>query len=251
MPILRIAAISDIHANAVALEAVVADLRVQAPDAVVCLGDITMRGPQPAEVVDLVRALAPWAVVRGNYDHMFTRKSRANWEAKSYKHELALRAYEYDCERLSGADQAWLGNLPTEHRAEVDGVAVELFHAGPDSLNEIVWPWAPLEDLCRLRSDEATQLVLFGHVHHAFVRQAEGCLVVNAGSVGGPYDGDSRASYAVVDINQGSLAVQLRRVAYDVDRTIQIARERSMPDLDALEYGLRQASYPYLRAGRG
>ncbi|HEY3366590.1 MAG TPA: metallophosphoesterase family protein [Symbiobacteriaceae bacterium] len=247
---MRIAAFSDTHANAVALEAVIADLRTQAPDAVVCLGDITMRGPQPGECVDLVRSLSPSATVRGNYDHLFTRMSRANWQIKSYKHELALRAYEYECERLSAADQSWLGNLPTAHRAVWQAVPVELFHAAPDSLSETIWPWASLDDLGRLRSNDATRLVLFGHVHHAFVRQAHGFVVVNVGSVGAPFDGDNRASYAVVDISRGGIAVQLRRVAYDVERVIQVARERSMPDVDALEYGLRHASYPYDRPDR-
>ncbi|MDF2661466.1 MAG: phosphodiesterase [Paenibacillus sp.] len=68
---------------------------------------------------------------------------------------------------------------------------------------------------------------------------------VNGGSVGIPFDRDNRASYAVIDLSGNDIAVQLRRVSYDIDRAVSIAKELSMPDLDLFEYGLRHALYPY------
>lgn len=78
------------------------------------------------------------------------------------------------------------------------------------------------------------------NVHHSFVRQAKGRLVVNAGSIGLPFDGDNRASYAIIDIEKENISAQIRRVSYDVEAVIQIARERSMPYAEVFAYGVRR-----------
>jgi putative phosphoesterase len=242
---MRLAVISDIHGNAVALESVMADMKKQSPDALVCLGDIVMRGPQPKECVDLLRHLDPLAVVRGNYDDLFTRFPVSGWTPQNAKEVMVLRAFEYDCSRLSEEDQHWLGHLPTGEALTLNKVHLELYHAAPESLIHITWPWASVEQLGQLHREARTELVLFGHVHHAFVRQAQGRTVVNCGSVGTPFDGDPRASYAIVDLDEDNSAVQLRRVSYDAELAISIARERLMPDIEAFEYGVRTARYPY------
>lgn len=242
---MRLAAISDMHANAVAFEAVIADLRRQAPDAVVCLGDIVMRGPQPKECVDMLRSLNPLATVRGNFDHRFTRFPPPGWSPKTYKEELRLRDFAYTSARLPDADQAWLANLPTEFATTTEGQGIELYHAAPGSLGQYVWPWATEEELSKMRVNASTKLVLFGHMHHPFVRTARGFTVVNTGSVGLPFDGDNRPSYAIIDITKNDLAIQIRRVAYDVEAAIQIARNCSMPDVELFEHALHHANFPY------
>jgi putative phosphoesterase len=242
---LRLAAISDMHSNAVAFEAVIDDLRRQRPDAIVCLGDIVMRGPQPKECLEMLRSLNPLVSIRGNYEHRFTRFPKPGYQPQSYKEEIGLRAFEYDCSRLSEADQQWLANLPLEHTLEIEGRRIDLFHASPWFIAEVTWPWASLEDLSKLCIDQSADLVLFGHVHHSFMRQARGRLVVNSGSVGLPFDGDNRASYAIIDIDKNDIAAQIRRVSYDAEAAIRVAREQSMPDVDVFAHGLRHAIYPY------
>lgn len=242
---MRLAVVSDTHGNATAFEAVIKDLKNQSPDAVVCLGDIVMRGPQSKECVDLVKSLNPLAVIRGNYDHLFTRFPEPGWEPSNSKEELVLRAFEYDCAQLSEEDQEWLGHLPKELAYEFGEVPTEMYHAGPSSLVEIKYPWATLDELDTLHKNESTRLVLYGHVHHAHARQCRGRLIVNCGSVGMPFDGDPRASYAIIDFKGQDIAVQLRRVTYDVEAALSIAKSRNMPNVDAFEYALRYAKYPY------
>ncbi|MEK8133072.1 metallophosphoesterase family protein [Paenibacillus filicis] len=243
---MRIAVISDTHSNAIAFKEVIKDINCQSPDAIVCLGDIVMRGPQPAECVDLLHSLDALAIVRGNYEHMFTRfPPTPIWKPQNFKEGLKLRAYEYDMVRLSTEDQDWLANLPTEHVLNIEQTQIELFHASPDSLSKVTYPWASLDDLDKMHQNENTNVILYGHIHHAFVRQAMGRLVVNCGSVGLPFDRDNRASYAIVDIENGNIAVQLRRVSYDIEKVIKIAKDRSYPDIECFEYGVRKAIYPY------
>lgn len=241
----RLAVISDIHGNAVAFEAVLQDLHNQSPDAVVCLGDIVMRGPQPKECIELLHALNPLITVRGNHDHLFTRFPTREWIPQNDRDKMKLRTFMYDHDRLSNEHKIWLGGLPTEFCLTLEGLHIELYHASPRSLSEVNYPWASLDDLDQLHQYEKTKLVLFGHVHHAFVRQAKGRLVVNSGSIGTPFDSDNRASYAIVDIENENIAVQLRRVSYDIEAAIRIAQERDMPNLEAFEYGVRKARYPY------
>lgn len=242
---MRLAVISDTHGNATALEAVIHDLKDQSPDALVFLGDVVMRGPQPSECIHMVKSLKPLAVIRGNYDDKFTRFPEPGWVPSNYKQELVLRAYEYDCERIGKEDQEWLANLPVELSCEFEEVSTEMYHAGPNTLVNIVYPWASLDELDLTYKHENTKLVLYGHVHHAYVRRGKGRLHVNCGSVGLPFDGDNRASYAIVDFKKRDIAVQLRRVSYDIESAIAIAKARSMPDIQAFEYALRYARYPY------
>lgn len=241
---LRIAVISDVHSNFVAFEAVAQDLKKTSPDAVVYLGDLVMKGPQPNECIDLLRSLEPSHIVRGNYDHLFTRFPRPGWEPKNNKESVIAADFDYHKGLLSDADQSWLANLPTSATLTVGDVHFELYHAAPDSLNKITWPWASIEELLALFASEKTDVLLFGHIHHSFVRHTRGRLIVNPGSIGLPFDGDPRASYAVVDLEGNHIASQIRRVPYDIDRAVEVARKSDMPAVDLYESALREAKYP-------
>ncbi|MFZ5815038.1 MAG: metallophosphoesterase family protein [Bacillota bacterium] len=246
---MRIAAISDMHGNAVAFEAVIADLKRQSPDAVLCLGDVIMRGPQPKECVDLLRSLDPLAVVLGNQEHLLTHFPWPGYNPAIPMHELHRRAVEYDRAHLPEADVAWLGGLPEMLTLTLDGVQVELVHASPRGLLETVYPWADPDQLSTLRREEGTRLVLCGHIHQPYIRQVRGVQVVNTGAVGYPFDGDPRASYALIDLEEGTWGVQIRRVPYDVEAAIAVARERGMPDIAPFAYAIRHADFPYNKPG--
>ncbi|MCS7461249.1 metallophosphatase family protein [Paenibacillus doosanensis] len=243
---MRLAVISDTHGNAVAFEAVIRDLRRQSPDAVVFLGDLVMRGPQPAECLELLDSLNPLAVIKGNHDHYFAKyPDAAQWIPKTEKERMNLRQLLYNKQLLSEEQQRYLGCLPVKHLFREGDFQAELYHAAPDSLGKITWPWSLEEELDSLHTDSSTKMVLYGHIHHAYTRNAFGRQIVNCGSVGLPFDGDARASYAIVDIAQGQTAVQIRRIEYDIERVIRIAKERSMPDTDLFERAVRTARFAY------
>ncbi|MDF2960640.1 MAG: phosphodiesterase [Paenibacillus sp.] len=243
---MRLAVISDTHGNAVAFEAVIKDLREQSPDVVVFLGDLIMRGPQPSECVELLNSLNPVISVRGNHDNYFSRyRDASDWIPKHAKEEMNLRQFIYNKRFLTEAEQNWIGHLPVQSIWKTGDFQVELYHASPDSLGKIIWPWATVEELDSLHKEASTQMVLYGHIHHAFVRNARGRLIVNCGSVGLPFDGDNRASYAIIDINGHDCSVQIRRISYDIERVIRIAKDRLMPDTDLFEQALLQAVFTY------
>jgi predicted phosphodiesterase len=165
-----------------------------------------------SSAIELLHSLDAIAIVRGNYDHMFTRfPTTTNWKPQTFKEGLKLRAYEYDASRISKEEQDWLANLPTEQILNIGKTQIELYHASPDSLDKVTYPWATLDDLDKLHQNENTNLVLYGHIHHAFVRQALGRLVVNCGSVGLPFDRDNRASYAIIDIENENICCPITK----------------------------------------
>lgn len=241
---LRLAVLSDVHSNLVAFEAVCADLQTVSPDAIVYLGDLVMKGPHPVECVELLRSLEPEKIVRGNYDNMFTRFPPDGWQPRNRKETVIAEDFAYHQSLLDDSDQQWLGNLPTSATLSVEGLSLELYHATPDSLHTITWPWAPNDEILSLFASDQTDIVLFGHIHHSFVRYAGGKVVVNPGSIGLPFDGDPRASYAVVDMGHGQLATQIRRVPFDIELAISEASRVGMPGLAPYEGALRSARYP-------
>ncbi|SFL76242.1 phosphoesterase, MJ0936 family [Paenibacillus sp. 1_12] len=243
---MRLAVISDTHGNAVAFEAVIRDLHQQSPDAIIFLGDLVMRGPQPVECVELLNSLDPLISIRGNHDDYFSRnRDASDWKPKSAKEEMNLRHFIYNKRLLSVDEHQWIGAFPTEYIFNYEDFQAELYHASPTSLGKITWPWSTIDELDLLHKEESTHMVLYGHIHHAFTRHANGRLIVNSGSVGLPFDGDNRASYCIIDIEKQNISVQHRRISYDIEKVIGIAKDRSMPDIELFEKAIRKAVFTY------
>jgi predicted phosphodiesterase len=242
----RIAVISDIHANLTALEAVVADLQMVGADAVIVGGDLVGSGSRPAQVVDRLRDLG-WPCIYGNADEMVWNPAAVD----AFFAPPALAAWKPVVDRAAAATSAalgdaridWLRQLPDIWRG--DGLAV--VHASPASVWRSPGAAATDDELRAVYSPLETRRVVYGHIHHPFVRQvrrqpepadAAELTVANAGSVGMPYDGDPRASYLVVDDG----GVTIRRVDYDIEREAAALLASGCPD--------HQWITAMLRAGR-
>ncbi|HEY8347688.1 MAG TPA: metallophosphoesterase family protein [Symbiobacteriaceae bacterium] len=241
---MRIGVFSDVHSNYHALVAVLADMRRRGVDRMVCLGDITMKGPLPKECVDLVRSLG-CPVVRGNtdgayhpdfYPHKFRPVNRSQ--------EMAQRDFDRHVAALSEEDRLWLQNLPIAISDTIDGVRMDFFHATPTNNYVLILPWTDNATLATLHMAEETKLSLFGHCHRAFIRNVEGRTVVNAGSVGLPFDGDPRPSYALVEVEGGSTSVSIVRVPYDPTPAIRAARDVGMAGWELFAHTVTTGRFP-------
>jgi len=220
---LRYAVLSDVHGNLEALTAVLEAADESGADALLCLGDLVGYGPDPNEVVELVRARGATAV-RGNHDEAAIQPGR-----ETRFNAWGQDAIRWSRRRLTGENHEYLGALPLA--AVVDGVL--LVHAcasEPDT-------WRYILDL-----DEAAveftafkeRLCLFGHSHIPLAVESAGRrtsvlegdrvifedgkrYMVNVGSVGQPRDGDPRAAFGLLDLDLGTLLI--RRVEYDAAAT--------------------------------
>ena len=236
---MRIAVVSDIHANLAALEAVVADLRLSSPDITFHGGDLAAIGARPAEVVDWIRDLG-WQGVRGNTDEMLWSPEELTKLAEKAPKLRGLMAaigamIPWTCALLGEDRIRWLRSLPNALR-ESD---VAIVHASPNNLWKAPLPDASDAELQdTYRSFEAA-LVVYGHIHKPFVRKVQAMTVANTGSVSLSYDGDPRASYLILD----GAEVTIRRVAYDIQREADLLLRSDMPHAGWVCQNLRSARY--------
>jgi putative phosphoesterase len=243
---MRVAVVSDIHANLTALEAVVADLRTTGADLVVHGGDLMSGGPRPADVIDRIRELN-WPGVYGNTDEMLWMPHRVSETLRApHLHRIrdVVLAHTIPATLSAIGDErlAWLRALPRRW-SEGDLTVV---HAGPDDVWQITPANAPDEELERVYGVLQSTHVVYGHIHEPFVRRLSTFTVVNAGAVSLSYDGDRRASYALIDGAQ----VEIRRVEYDVEEEIRLLLRTDDPFAETTAETLRTGRYVPLPVAR-
>jgi putative phosphoesterase len=236
---MRVAVISDIHGNLTALEAVVADLRHTSPDLVVQGGDLAASGSRPAQVIDAIRALG-WPGVVGNTDEMIwdpqgLEDLRARVPALRSLVDTLFEVARLTSDLIGPARQEWLRSLPYRWSGE----DITVVHASPDTLWRSPSVESPDEDLIGTYAGLGSDTVVYGHIHRPFVRTVAGLTVANAGSVSLSYDGDPRASYALVDDGE----VTIRRVAYDIEREARQLVEMGYPMAEWIGSILRTGTY--------
>jgi predicted phosphodiesterase len=222
---MRVAVISDIHANLHALHAVLDEIDVETPDEVWCLGDLVGYGPRPNECCAIVRERAGVCLV-GNHDLV----ALGGISIEDFNPEAAAAA-RWTQDALDGGARAFLEGLSPSAGLE----QAQLFHA---SARDPVWEYV-LTDEAALATLELTTapVVLVGHSHVALTVSRDGRGLVsgglapagtehaiedtrrllNPGSVGQPRDGDARAAWLLLDFEKRFAS--FRRVAYPVERT--------------------------------
>lgn len=232
---MRIAIISDIHGNAVALDAALADLQQHPADRLVCLGDAIQGGPQPAEVVARLRELG-CPVVMGNADDWLLTGEAHGGEPIT-EQQRAVRSWSLA--QLSDADRAFIAAFaPTVEVPLADGQRMLCFHGSPGSFDDIILPETSEEEVRRLLGPSTAAVLCGGHTHLQQIRRVADTLFVNPGSVGLAYDRhlaqdafrvDPWAEYAVVSADDSRLAVEFRRVPFDLDAYIRVILNSGIP----------------------
>ena len=216
---MKVGLISDIHANLPALDVVLDDM--PAVDRIVCAGDVVGYNPWPAECVERVRDVAA-ATVRGNHDR--TVETPGRYRAN----RMAEAGLEHAKASLSDDQRAWLDGLP---RAETfAGDRYLLVHSHPAAEREDAYVY-PEEFATFDRYMDDYDGIVLGHTHVQGAQSVAGGIVVNPGSVGQPRDGDPDAGYAVLDTQSGD--VDLRRVAYDINRVSEAVADADLPERTA------------------
>lgn len=193
----RVGLISDVHANAVALNAVLEDM--PAIDALVHAGDVIGYGPSPNECIELLREYDTHSV-RGNHDE-------ALFGGPTYE-----SGDEYAQRTISDKNREWLARCPAEQTV-FDG-RMKVIHGNPKDRFRYTYPADFEPELL----DEEDILVL-GHTHKQEKAVFEEGIIVNPGSVGQPRDGDERAAYAVLNLDAKSIS--LARVSYDIQQVAE------------------------------
>jgi len=236
---MRIAVLSDIHANYEALSAVLHALEGEAIENYYCLGDTVGYGGSPNECCDLIRKLCKHTIL-GNHDAAVA--GRMDY---SYYYEAARQALDSHARMITDENMKWLKDLP--YKVTMDPLGVHLCHGSPVRLEEFEYIFAPEQAReCLPLFDELGHITLIGHSHLCkvfaltdstveelppvdFTLSPDKKYIVSIGSVGQPRDYDNRASFVVYDTD--SKHFEFRRVEYDIetaaDKVLRARLERN------------------------
>jgi predicted phosphodiesterase len=219
---MRVAALYDVHGNLPALEAVLTEVEASEADAVVVGGDIAI-GPMPRATLERLLALGERALfLRGNGDREIAEPPHGGdlWEERT----------RWSASQLDRGQLAWLAALPDTQKVDVDGLGPVFFcHGSPRRDDEILTAISPEERVAAAVAGVAEPLVVCGHTHVQFDRQAAGKRLVNAGSVGMPYEAQPGAYWALL-----GPGVELRRTDYDLEAAAEAIRATGFPAADEL-----------------
>lgn len=212
----RVAALADVHGNAPALAAVLAEVELAAPDLIVFGGDLTW-GSLPRETLDLVRSIQiPARFVRGNGDRAVGTllEGRGEWMAA----------------RHSPEDIAFLAGFEQTVSVDVEGLGVTCFcHGSPRSDIECVTERTPVERVREFTAEIDERVVVTAHVHVQYDRIVDGVRLLSPGSVGLGYEGRSGAYWALLGPD-----VDLRRTDYDVEAAVAQMRTTDDPRAETI-----------------
>jgi predicted phosphodiesterase len=233
MTAIRLAVLSDVHGNDLAVAAVREAIRTAGPDAILVAGDLALNGPAPAATVDAIRELeaAGALVIAGNtdvavadYDYAAAFPWLADGIPDAYRY-----AAEWTNEALGAERLDWLRRLPSERRLWCEDTLVLLTHASPGSqtagFDQGLDPTVVTERLARTDA----RVVCCGHTHLPEVRDLGWKVIVNAGSAGYVFDGEPTASWALVEIEAGEVRAEIRRTPFDELAVANAISARGLP----------------------
>jgi predicted phosphodiesterase len=236
---MRTAIFSDVHGNAIALDAVLADCARRSVDQYVCLGDAIQGGPQPAQVVARLRDLGS-PIVMGNADDWLLTGVESGAEHFSEERRRQLDAVRiWSLTQLSEADRAFIASFsPT---VEVDlghGQTLLGFHGSPHSFDDMILPGTPEEEVNRLLGGFEPHILAGGHTHIQQIRHLGRSFYFGCGSAGRAYrhgqteenfQNDPWAEYAILTVEEDTLGLEFRRVPFDVEALIAVYQTCGRP----------------------
>jgi putative phosphoesterase len=237
----RLAVISDIHGNCVALDAVLDDLRLSRYDRLVCLGDAVQGGTQPAAVVARLREL-DCPVVMGNADAWLLYGDAADIKEPTTERQRAIR--EWSLAQLSAEDLAFMKGFQPRFEIPVsDDRSLLCFHGSPNSYDDLIFPETPEDEVRVMLGDWQHCFLTGGHTHLQQIRRLDDTLFFNPGSVGVAYNRhqpeeafkfDPWAEYAIFELDLARLHLEFRRVPFDIATLIEITVASGQPDAERL-----------------
>ena len=235
---MRVAVMSDIHGFSLALDAVSADISAHGPfDAVVVAGDLCEVGPDPAGVLDRLRARPDWVVLKGNTD-------------ADIVHGAARGETRFPIAEIGPEGVAYLSDLPLSARysppgGDDDDQSLLVVHANPHDLTGRLDPESSDRELREVLGDARFQTIAFGHVHIAYQRELDGRQLVDVSAVGNPKDDSLRSAWGTFewDVDAGHWRSTIRRIEYPLEQTERQIMASRLHDPEKVLQKLIRASY--------
>jgi predicted phosphodiesterase len=234
---MKIAIISDIHGNLEALEKVAEDIKKLGITKVFCLGDVVGYGPHPAECLARVREITD-IILKGNHEQAVIGTLE---EAEKAMRDLAFEAIKFTRAKLQESEVAFLKTLPLSQTFSDFGIMIAHGSAVPGQ----EWEYVNNHELVTAELENCLMRVcVLGHTHiplvfgsnhglyknlpDSLILDSEQKYLINVGSVGQPRDDDCRASYGIIDVEEGRMSFSLQRIFYDIQKTENAMRAANL-----------------------
>ncbi|MBS1958251.1 MAG: metallophosphoesterase family protein [Bdellovibrionales bacterium] len=231
---MRIAVISDLHGNSVALDHVLKEIEGSNVDQVVCLGDVATLGPQPLKTTHRLQE-AGCPCLLGNHDEFMIDPARVREYSKV---PVVVKSVEWCHSLMTPKEIAFFKSFKTEHDMITGSKRLRFFHGSPTSNSEDVIASMSPAKLEQLIGKTEGDVLVFGHTHLQMLVQHHGRHIFNPGSLGSPFKDlffceaptiFSHAEYAIIDVKGQQVDILLRR---------------TQPDMQKLKKSVRDSEYP-------
>lgn len=235
---IRILLISDIHGNYPALRAIDRELDSGSFDKIINCGDSLVYAPFPNRTLLWLRSKRAVSIL-GNTDKKVIKLLAGNSFKKPSKAEKRIM-YSTTADALTRDNCRFLLSLPKSRSLTLNigdstgrdtTVKIGIFHGSPAHHHEFVFADSPVEKFHELSQATDCNVVITGHSHSPYHRKVSGVHFINPGSVGRMFDGDPRASCAILEVGSGTVRVNHYRIPYAVDKVVARIREDGLPKI--------------------
>lgn len=212
---MKIAVISDIHANIYALRNILEHIDDQKVDTIICLGDLVGYGPHPNEVVAAIRR-RNILCIKGNYDSSVVDNQY------SYIRETQLNSFSlpWTVNELREENRLYLKNLPNSISLNIANKKILFVHGSPNKVNEYLLENG--ENTAEIMKQLSEDVLVCAHTHLPSSKNFDNKLYINCGSVGKPKIGRPNSTYCILDVTEDSgVKVEIKEVEYDVKKIVK------------------------------
>ena len=223
--------LGDVHANYPALKAIDDYLQLDRFNRIINTGDLTVYSTFPNESIQWFRNLGDKAIcIVGNTDKRILKILKGNKLKKPKKKDKQVM-YFWTSENLSQDNIAYLKSLSKKSDFSIDGLRIGVFHGSLDDPNAQLFPSTPDSRFIKLAKNSPYDVQIMGHSHIPFYKMIAGVHFINPGSVGRMFDGDPRASFAILKVRKGKIGVEHFRIPYPVKDVVKGLKKHKLPDI--------------------
>lgn len=258
---MKIAIISDIHANLEALKSTLEDIKKRKVDKIICLGDIIAKGVHPKECIELIKENCD-IMLRGNCDRYFSEEHNDINELS----EEEVKRINWNQSMLNDEERKYLLNLPFSYEFYMSGSLVRLFHATPEKDNIVIINNDEIQTKLKMfypsnntMSQKNADVVIYGHIHHQYMDKIYNKTIINVGSVGNSFDvirnplkdsnvmETTKSNYLIIEGEYDSkkyssdISFQFIKVPYDIDK--ELSSDKLNIEKENYMYELKQGRY--------
>lgn len=231
---MKIAVISDIHANVYALINILEDIDAEKVDTIICLGDLVGYGPHPNEVISMIRR-RHILCIKGNYDNSVVDNEY------SYIRETRINSFSlpWTVKELREENRTFLKNLPSTLTLNIANKSILFVHGSPNKINEYLLKDG--DNTINAINSINEDVLVCAHTHIPGIKEFGSKVYINSGSVGKPKIGRPNITYCILDINtKDGMKVQIKEIPYPFKRIVKDMTMLNFPSelIQSIENGL-------------